>query len=89
MYELCIVLLNKQYGGDFLRVQLIMPDDLVAKIDEVSKSLNISRSAYICMSVSQKLQQDNLIDSLPEMLELIRNTQAIQSKISEKTEKKG
>ena len=50
----------------------MMNDDLVAQIDEAAQVLNISRSAFICMSVSQKMQQDNIFASLPDMMDFIK-----------------
>lgn len=44
-----------------------MPDDLVKKVDERAKQMFVSRSAYISMAMSQKVQSDDLLDVLPEM----------------------
>lgn len=55
-----------------MRVNLVMNDDLVAKLDEAASLLNISRSAYICMAVSQKIQQDNAMAALPDMVEFMK-----------------
>lgn len=59
-----------------MRVNLIMPDELVASLDNAAKALNISRTAYICMAVSQKIQQDNMMAALPDMLELMKIAQS-------------
>lgn len=55
------------FGGDFLRVNLVMPDDLVTQIDELAKKLGVSRSAYMVMSMSQKVQSETMLNSMPEM----------------------
>ena len=50
-----------------MRININMPDDLVKKVDERAKQMFVSRSAYISMAMSQKVQSDDLMDVLPEM----------------------
>lgn len=50
-----------------MRININMPDDLVKKVDERAKQMFVSRSAYISMAMSQKVQSDDLLDVLPEM----------------------
>lgn len=54
-----------------MRVNLLMPDDLVAKLDERARYLNISRSAYINMSVSRQLDVDQMSKNLPSLIEAL------------------
>ena len=56
-----------------------MPDELVSQIDEVAKRLGVSRSAYIVLSMSQRIQSDLAIRSMPD-LQILMND--IQSKLS-------
>lgn len=65
-------------GGVFVRVQVIMPDDLVASIDAAAKALNVSRSAFICMSVSIKIQQDKAVTMMPDMIKMMKELQEKQ-----------
>lgn len=55
-----------------MRINLVMPDELVSQIDVLSKSLNISRSAYICMACSQKIQENSVISALPDMVKFLK-----------------
>lgn len=50
-----------------MRININMSDDLVKKVDERAKQMFVSRSAYISMAMSQKVQSDDLMDVLPEM----------------------
>lgn len=50
-----------------MRININMPDDLVKKVDERAKQMFVSRSAFISMAMSQKVQSDDLLDVLPEM----------------------
>ena len=51
-----------------MRVNFVIPDELVKRLDKASKDLSISRSAFINMAISQKLQQDSIINDLPRLL---------------------
>lgn len=57
-----------------MRVNLNIPDDLLSQIDLKAKSLYVSRTAWIVMTLSQKLQQDELILNLPDMLRTMEST---------------
>lgn len=59
-----------------MRVNLIMPDDLVVAIDAQAKKLGVSRSAYMVMSLSQKVQSEKVIDTMPELQSFITAMQA-------------
>lgn len=54
-----------------MRVNLLMPDELVAKLDERAKSLNISRSAYINICVSRQLDVDEMSRNVPALIEAL------------------
>lgn len=70
-----------------MRVNLIMPDDLVSQIDSQAKSLGVSRSAYMVMSLSQKIQSEQALKSMPELQSMFN---AFQVKLAalDSTEKK-
>ena len=42
------------------RVNLHVPDDFLEEIDRRAAALNVSRTSFIIMSLSQKFQQDDL-----------------------------
>ena len=50
------------------KVNMVIPDDFLKEIDERAANLNVNRTAFILMSLSQKFQQDDLIQRVPEML---------------------
>lgn len=64
-----------------MRINLIMPDELVNQIDEQSKRLGVSRSAYIVMSMSQKIQSEEVMRSMPELQGLMTQMQRKLSSI--------
>lgn len=61
-------------GGVFLsfKVQAVMSDEMVAKMDQAAKELNISRSAYVCVAVSEKLRNDLMSSHLSDMVEFMK-----------------
>lgn len=56
-----------------MKANINVPEDVLAKTDKKAKSLGISRSAFITMTLSEKLMQTDLMDSLPQMLETLKN----------------
>lgn len=56
-----------------MRININISEELLAQIDEKAKALFISRSAYIATALSQKLQNDKLMDSMPEMLQTMKS----------------
>lgn len=60
-----------------MRININIPDDLITQIDERAEKLFLSRSAYVSMTMARAIQQDNLLDSVPEMLDFIRQFQGL------------
>lgn len=50
------------------RISMNMPEDLLKQVDERAKDLYISRSAFITMAVSQKIQSDEMAKVLPDIV---------------------
>lgn len=55
-----------------VRVNLQFPDVLLKEIDKQAETLNLNRTAYVCMAVSRFIQQDKILDTLPDLLELVK-----------------
>jgi len=55
-----------------MRINISMDEDLVKKVDEAANRMHVSRSAYIAFAVSQKLQADEMLNNMPEVLNLLR-----------------
>ena len=66
-----------------MRININISEDLLNQIDEKAKALFISRSAYIATALSQKLQNDKLMDSMPEMLQTMKS--AVELEITMET----
>ena len=56
-----------------MRVNLQMPDDLVARIDAKAKELYISRTAYMIIACTQKLDSEDMLKRLPELKDSIQS----------------
>lgn len=56
-----------------MRINITIPESVVEDADIRAKSLGISRSAYICMAISFKGQYDDMMKSMPKMLETMEN----------------
>ena len=50
------------------RVGIIMPEPLVDEIDSQARSLNLSRSSYITMVVTQYLEQRTVMATLQSLV---------------------
>lgn len=55
-----------------MKLGISLKDEIVGKIDQRTESLGISRSAFIAMAVTEKIRQDEMVDSIPEMLAMAR-----------------
>lgn len=68
-----------------MRINMNMPEELVKKVDERAKELYLSRSAFITMAVSEKLQADDVVKIMPDVLSAINNLKNMEdSKSDEK-----
>ena len=63
-----------------MKITINMPDDLLKDVDEKANSMYLSRSSFINMALSQKLQQDKVLDNLPEMLQAFKNVEDVVDK---------
>jgi hypothetical protein len=48
-----------------------IPDELLAQIDKKAKLLNVSRTAYVVMTLSQQLHADEAMQILPELQKMM------------------
>lgn len=53
-----------------MKVSLNIPDELLVRIDEQAKSLSLSRSAYVSMTVTKAIQTEKILNSLPKVMEM-------------------
>ena len=60
------------------RINIQVPNELLELVDVAARSLNLSRSAWVCMAVSRQLQSESLINALPEFISLIKAEQSKQ-----------
>lgn len=58
-----------------MRLNINMDEDLVRKVDEAANKMHVSRSAYIAFAVSQKIQFDEMLSNVPELLKLLQTIQ--------------
>lgn len=57
---------------DTTKIVSALPNRLIAEMDEQRDKLNISRTAYICMALTEKLKNDKMLEQVPEMLKTIK-----------------
>lgn len=58
--------------GGFLKINIIVPDDLLHEIDKAAKNLGISRTAYMNMASARQLQQDYISIAFPNYDAFVR-----------------
>lgn len=63
-----------------MKITINIPDDLLKDVDERAKSMYLSRSSFINMTLSQRLQQDKVLDNMPEMLQALRDVKNVVDK---------
>lgn len=63
-----------------MRINITMNEELVKKIDEVASKIYVSRSAYIAFAVSQKIQQDKMLDNMPELMQTMKSAVELEKK---------
>lgn len=69
-----------QYIGGFImarprtdttKIVSALSNRLIAEMDEQCDKLNISRTAYISMALTEKLKNDKMLEQVPDMLQAI------------------
>lgn len=66
-----------------MRVNINIPDELLSKIDDKAKSLYVNRTAWIVTALAQKLQSDEALENLPEMLSALKMAAKIPDRASD------
>lgn len=55
-----------------MKIGISLQDEIVNKIDKASLRMGVSRSAYIAISVSEKLKNDEVVEIMPEMISFMK-----------------
>jgi len=64
-----------------MRINITLPDYIVKDTDERAKALGTSRSAYIAAALAHKAQYDDMMKSMPRMMEAVEQvTQMAKAK---------
>lgn len=58
------------------RVNITMPMELLEKVDMAADAMHLSRSSYIAVAVSQKIQQDEMMKQLPYLVHKMQSAEA-------------
>lgn len=54
------------------KITMNISDEILEKTDKRASQLGITRTAFITMTISEKLMQSDALESLPEMIETMR-----------------
>lgn len=52
------------------KINISLPDDVYERATEKAKELGLSRSSFISFCISDKMNQDEAVRSLPKLLQL-------------------
>ena len=63
-----------------MRISVSVTDELLRQVDEAANKLNINRSAYIAISIQEKIKNDNIATNLPKITELMQQAMIRQAK---------
>jgi metal-responsive CopG/Arc/MetJ family transcriptional regulator len=55
------------------RITMNLPDELLEDIDSSAKRMNVNRTAYIVMSLTQKQEAEKVTKALPELSRLMED----------------
>lgn len=55
-----------------MKVNVNIPESVLEQTDKRAEKLGISRSSFITMTLSEKLMQTDMLESLPEMINTMR-----------------
>jgi metal-responsive CopG/Arc/MetJ family transcriptional regulator len=58
-------------GEQSLKANLNIPEDVLKKIDRKAELLGISRSAFVTMTMSEKLMQTDTMENFPKLLDAL------------------
>lgn len=58
------------------RVTFTIPEDLLANLDAAAEAMNLSRSSYIAVAVTFKMQQDEMMRQLPYLVHKLKMEEA-------------
>ena len=56
-----------------------IPEELLKQIDTRAKELNVTRTAYLVMTISQQLKAEEITKSLPELQRMMTEAMAKQA----------
>ena len=65
------------------RIMITLSDELIAKMDEYCDKYYITRSALISIALTHKMQHDNVIDNMPDMLRVMSEALEIGNRSSQ------
>lgn len=54
-----------------MRVNMLINDELLKRIDEEAKKYNVNRTAFVTMAVTTYLNQQDMMKKMPETLSAI------------------
>lgn len=69
-----------QRRGNMKKANVNIPDDVLEKTDKRAKLLGISRSAFITMTLSEKLMQTDVFEGFPELLSSMKELMGKEGK---------
>ena len=58
------------------RVTFTIPEDLLSNLDAAAEAMNLSRSSYIAVAVTFKMQQDEMMRQLPYLVHKLKMEEA-------------
>lgn len=61
-----------------MKVTISIADDILAKVDERAKKNFMSRSAFITQSVIQRMDADDAMTMMPDVLEALKKLQVAE-----------
>lgn len=60
-------------------INVSLPDEVFLRLENESKAIGISKSAYISMALTSKWQSDEVVKNLPKITEAMTNLIALSN----------
>lgn len=58
------------------RINITLPEDLIQILDKAADDTNLSRSGFIAVAVTNKIQQDEMMKQLPYIMHKLKEEEA-------------
>lgn len=64
-----------------MRINMHIPDDLLAEIDRQAQQMHVNRTAWVIMVISHHIQSNAIVSHLPELLKRMDDLEEFRGEV--------